>query len=223
MNSRLALSFRPVVLLLCISGAGVLLCSAEHPTPTPTQTPTGGEKSLSDIAKSKQLKGGEEGKSIVITNENLPDYASQGELTMTTQGQKQAIRPVHGAGTVVKSSNNAHEAERMRYWQTRYQRQMELVASLKQQIAAFDYQIPGLWRDFYAWDDPVYRDSVIKPKIDQAMKERDALEVKLQKEEQRLKEIKETARQDGAEPGWFRGIKAPTVPPVSPTPEMLVY
>lgn len=223
MNSRSALSFRPLVVSLCISAAGALLCSAEHPTPTPTQTPAGGEKSLADIAKSKQLKGGEKGKSIVITNENLPDYASQGELTMATQGQKQALRPVHGEGTTVKTSNSGPEAERMRYWQARYQRQLELIASLKQQIEAFDYQVPGLWRDFYAWDDPVYRDSVIKPKIDQSIKERDALEIKLQKEEPRLKEIKEAARQDGAEPGWFRGIKEPTVPPVSPTPEMLVY
>jgi len=223
MNSRLFLAFRPGILVLCIAAAGVLLCSAEHPTPTPTQPPAGGEKSLSDIAKSKQLKGGEKGEPIVITNENLPDYASQRELTTATQDQKPALRPVHGAGTAVRSSNHGAEAERMRYWQARYQRQIELVASLKQQIAAFDYQIPGLWRDFYSWDDPMYRDGVIKPKIDQAIKDRDALEVKLQKEEPRLKEIKEAARQDGAEPGWFRGIKEPTAPPVSPTPEMLVY
>ena len=223
MKSRSVLSFRPVVLALCISAAGVLLCSAERRTPTPTQTPAGGEKSLSDIAKSKQLKGGEEGKPIVITNENLPDYASQRELTTATQDKKPALRPVHGAGTAVKSSNDGSEAERMRYWQGRYQRQIELVASLKRQIEALDYQIPGLWRDFYAWDDPMYRDGVIKPKIDQSVKEREALEVKLQKEEPRLKEIKEAARQDGAEPGWFRGIKEPTAPPVSPTPEMLVY
>lgn len=223
MGSRLFPSFRPVALVLFISAAGVLLCSAEHPTPTPTQTPAGGEKSLADIAKSKQLKGGENGKSIVITNENLPDYASQRELTTATKDKKPALQPVHGAGAAVKSSNNGPEAERMRYWQGRYQRQIELIASLKQQIEAMDYEIPGLWRDFYAWDDPAYRDSVIKPKIDRLLKEREALEIKLQKEEPRLKEIKEAARQDGAEPGWFRGIKEPTAPPVSPTPEMIVY
>jgi len=223
MQARLLLSFRPVLVTLFFVAAGVLPCRAERPTPTPTRTPAGGEKSLADIAKSKQLKGGEKGKSIVITNENLADYAAKGELTTAETSQKQAVRPVHGTGAVAKSSNSGPEAERMRFWQAKYKQQLELVAALKQQIKILDYQIPGLWRDFYAWDDPAYRDGVIKPKIDRSMNDRDSLEAKLHKEEARLQEIKESARQDGAEPGWFRGIKEPTPPPVSPTPELIKY
>ena len=223
MNSRLDLLFRPVVVALFIAGVGALPCSAERPTPTPTPTPAGGEKSLTDIAKSMQLKGGEKGKSIVITNENLPDYASQRELTTAKENQNQAVRPVHAGGLVATPSNTGPEAERKRFWQAKYKHQIELIAGLKRRIEALDYQIPGLWRDFYAWDDPAYRDGVIKPKIDRSMKERDALEVRLQQEESRLQEIKEDSRQDGAEPGWFREIKEPTAPPVSPTPEMIDY
>jgi hypothetical protein len=223
MNSKLLLLFRPIVMAGMILAVGVLPCLAETPTPTPTPPPAGGEKSLTDIAKSMELKGGEKGKSIVITNENLPDYASQRELTTAKENQNQAVRPVHAGGLVATPSNTGPEAERKRFWQAKYKHQIELIAGLKRRIEALDYQIPGLWRDFYAWDDPAYRDSVIKPKIDRSMKERDALEVRLQQEEARLLEIKEDSRQDGAEPGWFREIKEPTAPPVSPTPEMIDY
>ncbi len=225
MKSKLLLLFRPVVMAGMISAVGALPCLAETPTPTPTPPPAGGEKSLTDIAKNIELKGGEKGKSIVITNENLPDYASQRELTTAKEKKKQAVRPVHGAGagTVVTPSNIGPGAERKRYWQGKYKQQLELIASLKRQIDGLDYEIPGLWRDFYAWDDPAYRDGVIKPKLDRALVERDALEARVREEEPRLQEIKTSARRDGAEPGWFREIVVPTVaPPSRPTPDLII-
>ena len=197
----------------------------EKPTPTPTPGPGGGEKSLTDIAKNIELKGGEKGKSIVISNENLSDYASQRELTAVSKKEKQAVRPIHGPGarTVVTPSSTGRSEERKRYWQGKYKQQLELIAGLKRQIDILDYQIPGLWRDFYAWDDPAYRDGVIKPKLDSALAKRDALEARVRQEEPRLQEIKTLARQDGAEPGWFREIAVPTAAPPSPTPEMIDY
>lgn len=208
-----------------ISAVGALPCRAEKPTPTPTPGPGGGEKSLTDIAKNIELKGGEKGKSIVISNENLPDYASQRELTAASEKENQAVRPIHGTGAqkVVTPSSTGPGAERKRYWQGKYKQQLELIAALKQQIDILDYEIPGLWRDFYAWDDPAYRDGVIKPKLDSALAKRDALEARTRQEELRLQEIKTLARKDGAEPGWFREIAVPTAAPPSPTPEMIDY
>jgi len=211
---------------------GSALGSADQPTPTPgaTPKPEGGKKELSDVAKTKPLKGAEDGKSIVITNENLADYAARGSLTTATakdESQKSGRRPLTNPGTTVgmveaPSSTVSHTEERRRYWVGQYERQLQLIASIKDQIEVLDAQIPGLWRDFYAWDDPSYRDGVIKPKLDESLKRRDRLEAELSEEEPRLAEIKTSARQDGAEPGWFRGISPPTPKPAEPTPDIVI-
>jgi len=223
-----ALRFLTAGLILIV---GSSLGSADQPTPTPSPTPQPDEnqKALSEVAKTQPLKGAEEGKSIVITNENLADYASRGGLTTTTgkgEEAKSGRRPLTNPGTTTgmvaaPSGEVAHNEERRRYWVGQYQRQLQLIASIKNQIVALDRQIPGLWRDFYAWDDPSYRDGVIKPKLDDALKRRERLEADLSQEEPRLQEIKANARQDGAEPGWFRGISAPTPMPEEPTPNIM--
>ena len=69
--------------------------------------------------------------------------------------------------------------EKKRRWRSTYQKQIELVASIEEQIGKLDWEIPGLWRDFYAWDDPAYRDGVIKPKLDEALVRRQRLEDQL--------------------------------------------
>jgi len=206
--------------------------SADQPTPTPTATPTveDNQKALSEVAKTQPLKGAEKGKSIVITNENLADYASRGSLTTatdksagSTSGRRPLANPETTAGMVEAPSGAvAHTDERRRYWVDQYKQQLQLVDSIKRQIQVLDGEIPGLWRDFYAWDDPSYRDGVIKVKLDAALGRRDRLEAQLRDEEPRVEEIKKNARQDGAEPGWFRGISPPTPLPAEPTPDILI-
>jgi len=97
---------------------GAVAIAAEKPSPTPTPRPAGGQ-SLTDIAKDKKLKGdtaGTSGGSIVITNENLSDYASKGGLTTANpSGKNPATRDVH-AGTNVKiiDSETSEENKRKR-------------------------------------------------------------------------------------------------------------
>jgi len=226
-----------ILALRTLAASGVLILGsalgvADQPTPTPKATPEtedANKKALSEVAKTKPLKGGEEGKSIVITNENLADYASKGSLTTATgksetaqSGRRPLGNPSTTAGMVeAPSSAVAHTDERRRYWVGQYERQLQLIASIKNQIEVLDSQIPGLWRDFYSWDDPSYRDGVIKPKLDGALKRRERLEADLSAEEPRLQEIKTSARQDGGEPGWFRGISPPTPKPAEPTPDIM--
>jgi len=62
----------------------------------------------------------------------------------------------------------------------------------------------------------MYRDGVIKPRLDRSLERREKLGVLLLEEEPKLAEIKEKARQDGAEPGWWREIKEPTPRPRDP-------
>jgi len=184
------------------------------PTPTPHPTPTG-KQSLTDVAKNKKLNtdaDGDPGGPIVITNENLDDYASKGGLTEIKGSIKNVAEGPHAAG-VVMVDPDAHEADQRKYyWQQLYAQQLSKIASLKRQIQQLDRDIPGLWNDFYSRDDPAYRDGVIKPRLDDSLKRREELEAQLAREEPKLGQIREAARRDGAEPGWFREMK------IAPTP-----
>jgi len=219
----MAYRIRETARLTALTGAlaifGVAM-AAEEPTPTPTPRPAGGQ-SLTDIAKDKKLKGDSAGSSsgsIVITNENLADYASKGGLTTAKPtGKNAATRGVH-AGTNVKiiDSETSEESKRKHYWQQKYLQQLDRIATIKHQLEELDLEIPALWTDFYARDDPMYRDGVIKPKLDRSLKRRDDLAALLLEEEPKPAQIKEEARRDGAEPGWWRDIKEPTPRPKNP-------
>jgi hypothetical protein len=198
---------------------GTVAMAADEPSPTPTPRPAGG-KSLADVAKDKKLKGdtaeSSDG-SIVISNENLADYASKGGLTTAKPGKNPATRGVH-AGTNVKiiDSETAEKNKRKGFWQQKYMQQLERIAAIKRQIEQLDLEIPALWSDFYARDDPMYRDGVIKPRLDRSLERRENLGALLLEEEPKLAQIKEEARRDGAEPGWWRAVKEPTPRPRDP-------
>jgi hypothetical protein len=180
--------------------AGVAVASEPSPTatPVPTRTP------------------------IVITDENLADYAAQGRLTTadsnTAASKSAGRRPVHrtGGDGSTRIEDAAADAEglaadeKRQYWRRRYQQQLELIASIEDQIVILDREIPGLWRDFYAWDDPAYRDGVIKVQLDAALARSERLKQQLEVEREQLTKIRVEARKAGAEPGWFRGIDVPT-------------
>ena len=186
-------------------GGGALAAEPEQ-TPTPTRTP------------------------IVITNENLADYAAQGHITSVdtaTSSKQQQRRPVHQSaseggtkrvGDAVADAPQMAADEKKNYWRSRYQQQLDLVASIEEQIAILDREIPGLWRQFYAWDDPAYRDGVIKVQLDAALARSERLKEQLGTERARLDEILDEARREGAQPGWFRGLERPATPTPTPGP-----
>jgi hypothetical protein len=200
-------------------GAVAAICGAGEPTPTPTPTP-GSETTLSDVAGGieldKKAAGGQE--SIVISDENLSTLAGQGRLTeVTKSGPPQASRAlsdVTGAGAAIEGEDPgfAQAQEKKQYWQAIYGQQLALVEDIRKQIDVLDYEIPGLWRDFYSWDDPAYRDGVIKPKLDDALVQRQKLEVDMQRAGSKLDQIIADSRKDGGEPGWFRGFAKPPTP-----------
>jgi len=199
--------------VLLVSGLG-LAGAADEPTPTPTPLPKG-ERTLSDVAGEIKLNkeaAGAKG-SIVISNENLSEFAGKGHVTEVTKpGPNQSSRglaDVQGAGAEIEGEapGYAENMEKKQYWQAVYGQQLELVGDFREQIDVLDYEIPGLWRDFYSWDDPAYRDGVIKPKLDEALAQRQKLEVDMQRAESKLNQIKQDAKKDGGLPGWFRGFK----------------
>lgn len=226
--------------LLAVAGLAFATCrgavAADEatPTPTPTAAPTAaaqatpaGRRSLADVARDTRLQGAEAGSTpIVISNDNLGELASQGGLTeagptATPTALPGSRRAVHGGATadstVVTKQHDQEEAgmqpgdeEKRRHWRAIYLKQVETIEAIGEQINYLDEQIPGLWNQFYTWDDPAYRDGVIKPKLDAALAQRQQLEEQLADEEARLPEILEQARRDGALPGWFRDLPQPT-------------
>lgn len=204
---------------------GVVFASTTGAEPTPTPTPgPKGDTSLSDVAGGIKLDKnatGEKG-SIVINNQNLDELAGKGRVTEVTksgpQQGKRVLSDVQGSGAEVEGQGVGYveTLERKQYWQAVYGQQLELIKDLHEQIEILDYDIPGLWRDFYSRDDPAYRDGVIKPKLDEALAKRQKLEVDIQKAEARLQKIKEDSRKDGGTAGWFRGFdKLPTPKPTA--------
>ncbi len=195
------------------------IAGASEPTQTPTPT-TSSEKTLSDVAGSIELNKEAAGatESIVISNENLSTLAGKGHLTeVTKSGPAQTSRGLadvtgNGAGVEGENPEFIETQERKQYWQAIYGQQLALVEDIRKQIDVLDYDIPGLWRDFYSWDDPAYRDGVIKPKLDEALAQRQKLEVDMQKAESKLDQIVADSRKDGGQPGWFRGFNKPPTP-----------
>lgn len=201
----------PVWIPLLAAVLAASAAAADDPNPTATPAPTRTP--------------------IVISNENLADYAAQGHVTSaeeaTGSSSSSARRPVHRTGIDAGGTKRVQDAvtdaatlaedEKKQYWRGRFEQQLDLVASIEEQIAVLDREIPGLWRQFYAWDDPAYRDGVIKVQLDQALARSDRLKAQLEGERAQLDEIKQAARRDGAQPGWFRGIDPPS-PTRTPTP-----
>jgi hypothetical protein len=209
---------RHVALVSAIVLVGTLAFAEADPTPTPKPKPTPtGKQSLNEVAKDKELKkdaAGGSGGPIVITDENLADYASEGSVTEIHSTTRKTAEGPHAAGVVMVDPKTQQVQQRKYYWQQLYAQQMSKIASIKRQIQQLDRDIPGLWNDFYARDDPAYRDGVIKPRLDESLKRREELEEQLAREEPKLGRIKDDARKEGVEPGWLRELKfAPTPRP----------
>jgi hypothetical protein len=216
MESQTTLRGLAIVLVLIAVAYSV---DSEEATPTPVAK---SEQELSDVAGQIKLDTEAAGKdgSIVISNENLSDLAGKGTVTEVTkkgsQHERRSLSDVRGDGAGIEGQVEgfSENLDRKQHWQALYGQQLEMLKDINKQIEVLDYEIPGLWRDFYSWDDPAYRDGVIKPKLDEALAQRQKLEVDLQKGKSKLREIEVQARRDGGEPGWFRGFeKLPTPKP----------
>lgn len=208
----LASTMLTVLLGLCGPNLGA---EETEPTPTPTPTPVptprtrGSVKSLAEIASKIRLKRptprtGEESGAVTITDENLVDLAQDRQLTQVSDSS--APGDAEAAPEGVDTGEGEAQEKKREYWRNRFRAQKKAIADLERRIEQLDEEIPRLWNQFYAWDDPAYRDSVIKPELDRKLQERQELVQRLPKERAKLDEIFREARRDGAQPGWFRNL-----------------
>jgi len=220
MRTHRPLTLTIVVLVSLISGFSTSGAIADEPdkerTPTPTPVPkrTPAPRTIAEAARQAQVakaRDPETGK-IVISNQNLKELAKGGAVTTAKPGsssgtgREQVELGSREPGNAGPTASGASTAGRREYWVNRYTQQERLIESLEAQVEKLDAEIPALWNQFYAWDDPAYRDGVIKPKLDRALENHKTVSEQLQTERPKLNQIREEARRDGAEPGWFRGL-----------------
>jgi hypothetical protein len=199
-----------VAILALLAQAG-----AQSRGTTATPTPAPRSNSLADLAKRIKLRAATrdaEGK-LVISNSNLSEISEKGSLTTATGSRSGSGRSVEinrvgeQSGTGEDPTETMTDEQKRNFWRSRYSGQLKSVQIIENRLAELDSEIPKLWNQFYAWDDPAYRDGVIKPNLDRALAESQQLKDRLPSEKAKLDQILEDARRDGALPGWFRDLR----------------
>ena len=183
--------------------------AAPTPEPTPTATPPinilrgreGSEAAaptgtLADFAKHLKLKL-PEGQTRLLTNESVKQLSEGIELTTTI-----------GGGPLPRASSASANEGKKAMWQQRYRDAVSRVAALEAKVKRLESEANGLEQEFYAHDNPVERDTQIKPAWDKALSDLQAARKALGEARNQPDEVLNAARRDGALPGWFRGIEA---------------
>lgn len=164
---------------------------------------------------------------IVITDSNLktfatgklttakPAHAADKEQKAADKGQKNLKDK--GAGKAVPDAD-APGAEK--YWRNRV---LEIRRRWHDAVKAQDDlegKIAKLRREFYAADDPYYRDSQIKPAWDKALADLDSARQEAKDAQDQLATALEAGRKAGAPPGWLReGVELEPKPTAKPDHE----
>ncbi len=157
------------------------------------------QPSLWEAAQAEQRRRQETGPSqVVITDANLHEYARGGQLTeLVTEPLPPSAEESTGTGLDEEVYSEEYWRERIRNARLGWRAAADRVSELEARVAKLRY-------DFYAQDDPFYRDSQIKPAWDRAALELER--AKSQVEEKRL-EVQialQAGHREGALPGWLR-------------------
>jgi hypothetical protein len=188
----------------------LVLAAAAAPAPTPVATPSigillarpGAEApprgdSLADVAKRIKLKL-PANQPRVINNEAVKQLSEGVELTMTSAA-------TGGAGGGFRGRDSGDERKKS-IWQQRYRAAVERVRRLEADVKNLESRANRLEQEFYAHDDPVYRDSTIKPAWDKSLTDLAKAKTDLEEARKEPNEVLNAGRRDGALPGWFRGL-----------------
>lgn len=202
----------------------VLLANQPAPVPTPTPTPTppaivrlqtrtpapapaASGSSLSDVAATITLRRPAGDEPRLITNDVLREVARGVELTV---GAPSAAPSQTSPEWEDRDRSEAALRER---WQGRYRQALGRIQQLETQIRRLESDVGRLERNYYAEDNPHYRDGVIKPAWDKALVELRSSRIELVEARKEPEIILNQARREGALPGWFRGLE-PAAPPL---------
>jgi len=168
----------------------LLLLSPICGDPPATPTPTAREE-LSRYAGNHHVRSTDAGKSIEITDEVVSAIAGEGTSPAATPTPDRAMKAEEG---------------KKEYWIRRYREAKEAEEEVESRLTEVRQEIPALWQEFYAEDNPQYRDEVLAVKLQEKLSLRAKLEDELIQAQTAFADLKVAARKAGALPGWFRGL-----------------
>jgi hypothetical protein len=172
------------------------LAAAAKPAPA---KPAAGTADSPLVAAAKKAKGGKIQTGTVITNENMKGVKGVGgSVTYANPSDPNAPAYTPEGGAAPGAGRTQED------WKSMISSARGAVANLESRIATLQSQVNKLAADFYAWDDPAYRDGVIKPAWDQALANLEQAKDALPGAKQRIADIEEEARKAGVPPGWLR-------------------
>ncbi len=191
------------------SPAAIPLPAEPAPVPTPPLTviiddpaPEAEGPSLLEASRLAQERKKNAGPPIaIITNQNLAEYAKKGTLIIAPSkgeaGDPKAAVPESAEGSTGELHDETYWREGVRRRRERWREAVDEKAELEQRAASLRQQ-------FYAEEDPYYRDSRIKPAWDRTLDR--IVEVNRQISEARddLDAFLEEGRRSDALPGWLR-------------------
>ena len=177
-----------------VVGAALIAAAAaanDQPRPRPTPAP----RTLAAVAGKISLDRGHlasEGESLVISDHNLGELASQGRLTVAGATAAEPRTPLEPAA-------DRREVEKEReHWRGLYRKQVESIAKLEErrQLLLVDVdQLEGRRQT---------PSTVLR--LEKTEKRLELLEHRIAEERTQLDRIVDQARRHGAQPGWFRGL-----------------
>lgn len=135
---------------------------------------------------------------IVITQDNLKKFSLQGarRLTVTQKGSE----GITYVPTKLKDTKGRGED----YWREEKARLVQDLQEAQKKLKELQALEAKLQTQYYNWDDPAYRDGVIKPQWDQALKDIEKAKEKIKAAQKALQALEERARKAGVPPGWLR-------------------
>lgn len=186
-----------------------------------TLEPEGGvqrPQTLGEAAAAARAERREQGEraTVVITNDNLADYAAEGQVTVATvpdAAEETAATPGEDAakGTSATSAAETSLAEEPlggprdeEYWRGRAREIRTRWAAAAEEVETLEAQAAQLRWDFYAADDPYYRDQRIKPQWDRVLDELRRARQDIRAYRRELDDLLDEGREQGALPGWLR-------------------
>lgn len=173
-------------------------------------------RSLFEASRAEQDRRQQVGEStIVLNNKTLKEY-SKGQVTFAEEDEEgegeSTVESAEGESVDIAAegpgaADEADEAPQTfdeEYWRNRV---LDIRISWRDsldRLEELESEIARLRTEFYAEDDPFYRDAQIKPAWDQALIELEATRRDAQSSQADLEEAMEEGRRAGALPGWLR-------------------
>jgi hypothetical protein len=179
-------------------------------------------KSIFAAAQAEKSRRAEIGESkMVLNNQTLKKHSKVGSTFVVDESEvedREGEEARTEDSAAPEETTTELDAEEENYWR-------QLVYDLRREwrnayddIEEFESEIARLRRDFYAEDDPFYRDSQIKPAWDRALKDLEEARRTVERSQAELERAMEEGHRAGALPGWLReGIELePEIDPEDP-------